>query len=209
MRTHRAWWLAAAFTAGAVAFGLIPSGLTEESNPNPLKIGVVNLRQVFTESRRSKEFEIQIGKEKSAEEAELRGFVDRIEKIKAQIKELEAAGGKPELLKEKRCMLVELAARVKFREEEWNAEVGRRISAHTVTLFNDVTEAMNSFGREQGYDLIMRIETGPIAPSPDESVNERIARRMILYANPAIDITKEIQTRFEPPSPPEGEDKKQ
>lgn len=206
MRIHRTWWLAAAFTAGAVALGRVPSGLTEESKPEPLKIGVVNLRQVFTESRRAKDFEIRLRGEQKTEEAEIARLEERMQKLMKEIEDLVKDGTKPEILKDKRRELIQIDALRRFRADDWNLEVKRGIESHTATLFNDVTDTINTFGREHGYDLIMKIETGPIAPSPDEPVNDRIARRMVLYANPALDITKEIQTRFEPP--PKEEDNK-
>lgn len=199
MRTHRSWLAAAAFAAGAAAFGLIPAGMTQEARPEPLRIGVVNLKQVVTESGREKDFQIRLGRERKAEEAEIRKIEERMEALMKQIQALVAAGNAPLLLEDKRRELVQLDALRKYRATEWNAEVERRIETHTAGLFNDLGRTIDEVAREAGYDLVMRIETGPIEAGGGVPVNDRIAQRLVLYANPALDITKQVQTRFEPP----------
>lgn len=185
--------------AGAFILGQSPRAWTQEAPTRPMKIGVINLKEVFTRSDKAKLFEEQLDREKKAEEASIQELEKSMKALMAQIDEIGKQGKESELLKQYREQLVTMEALRRYRAESWNDIVKDRINKNTAELYNDIRAIIDTFAAMNGYDLVLKTEAPKLETDTEESANQRIARRAVLYANRNFEITEQIITELNRP----------
>ncbi|MBI3098271.1 MAG: OmpH family outer membrane protein [Planctomycetes bacterium] len=192
MSTQRHLTLVTALIVVALAIGRIPSGWTQQAPAAGLKIGVVNMKEVFTQYSKAKVFEEQLDKEKKAEEASIQELEKNMKSLMDQIDTIRKDKPDSELLKEYREKLVTMEALRRYRAESWNDIVKDRINQNTAAMYNDIRTVIDQYARTNAYDLILKTETGKLETDTEESANQRIARRSVLFSSPNFDVTNQI-----------------
>lgn len=177
--------------------GLMSPAWTQQATSPSLKIGMVNMREVFTQYKKAKLFEDQLEKEKKAEEASIQELEKQMKSGMDQIDEIRKTNPDSELLKEKRENLVTMEALRRYRADSWNDRVKDIINKNTAAIYNDIRAVIDVYAQNNGYDLVMKIEDGKLEMDTDESSNQRIARRAVLYANSNFDVTNQIIAELE------------
>lgn len=196
MSTQRHLTLVTAFIVIAFALSRLPTGWTQQAPAAGLKIGIVNMKEVFTQYAKAKVFEEQLDKEKKAEEASIQELEKNMKSLMDQIDTIRKDKPDSELLKEYREKLVTMEALRRYRAESWNDIVKDRINQNTAAMYNDIRVKIDEYARANGYDMILKTETGKLETDSDESANQRIARRAVLFSNPNFDITNQIITEL-------------
>lgn len=189
-------WLIPVLVLGALGFvvlGVNQAGFSQETpvpipTPAQPKIGVVNMVKVFGEYKKTKEYEKLLENDKRKEELK----IQEIEKeIKVLVDEIEALDKYGELRREKNERLAILSAQREYRAKNWNNWIKNKVNKHTVTIYNEIRDAIDEYGQDQGYTCILKADP-KLELEPEESASEKINIRSVLYHDPAIDLTEEI-----------------
>ncbi len=158
-----------------------------------LKIAVVNIKDVFAQYQKAKDFEDALEAEAKDEKEQM----DRVEKdlndLKQEIDVLEATSA---LRKEKIEKFISQQAVAKFKVEEWNNRTKLRLNTNTAVIYNEIRKATDAYCKEAGIDLVFKTETALLDEKSKESANQRVNRRNVLYSSDSLDITKVVAGRL-------------
>ncbi len=166
---------------------------TQQDQRVPLKVAVVNVREIFSQYNAAIEFENSLEAEKTKMQTE----IDRIEgEMKKIIAEVEQLDKESPVWRRRSLQLVQLDSERKFLKDEWQAKVTRRLNRNTAAMYNKIRDEIDAYAVEQGIDLVLKIETKKLELDSSESANSRINRRNVLSWKDSLDITKAIVERL-------------
>ncbi|MBI5367525.1 MAG: OmpH family outer membrane protein [Planctomycetes bacterium] len=179
----------------AAAFGTVPT-LWSQAKPAG-RIGVINIKDVFTRYQKAKEFEDRLEAETKSEKQN----IERMDKeIKDLMEEIQILDPSSELRKEKTEKLIQLDSLLKYRVEQWNQKTQQRLNENTALIYNEIRDECDRYGQENGFDLILKSEAARLEVKSKESANQRVNRRSVLYYGKDLDIsdgiTKGLNDRF-------------
>ncbi len=159
------------------------------------KLGVVNLRQCFDKTRyeRMKDAVGELDREYKNLMDDLQATQKKIIDLKGQIDELKSTMSGTSIYYDKlrtmKLAEMELETKKKFGEQLYrNREIELYVKIH-----DEVRGVVRTYGKDHGYDLILRAE-GPQL-SQDEDLGtawQRIQNPLLYNAEGGIDITEEI-----------------
>lgn len=162
--------------------------------PPPLKVGTVDLSKVYDKWTKVKDFTDDLETQKRAQEAEL----EKMEKdIKEKITIRDTPGINPKLKISAQLDIVQLQAKADYMMKWWNEQVKRLLDEGIAKYFDEIQAEVAAYAKENGFTLVLKIETGPLSTADPSRSDEKIARRDILFADPGYDITEEVMARLE------------
>ncbi len=162
--------------------------------PPPFKLATVDLSKVYDKWTKVKDFTDELEGQKKAQEAEL----EKMEKdIKEKITIRDTPGINPKLKMSAQLDIVQLQAKADYMMKMWNEQVKRLLDEGIAKYFDEIQVEVAAFAKENGFTLVLKIETGPLSTADPSRSDEKIARRDILYADAGYDITEEVMTRLE------------
>lgn len=156
------------------------------ANAPTLKIGVVNLVEVFGRYEKTKDYEKVLEREKQKEEAAIKELESQIKKLD---EEMDALSKTSELYLAKKEALSTATAQREYKVKNWNDYIKNRIDEQTIKIYKDIREAVDMYARENGFSFIFKSD--PLTPSSDD-VNQQINVRSVLYFPKSADITEDI-----------------
>ncbi len=151
-----------------------------------LRVGVVNVKEVFSNYAVAKQFEAEVEKEKTAAQEEINGIEKEMKDLMAEIQILEPNSA---LRLEKEELLLQKDTLRKFKSERWKAITLKRINENTAKIYNAIRDQVDAYAAEQGYTLIFKVETPRLEEKSEESANKRVNMRNVLYSSPTMDLT--------------------
>ncbi len=157
------------------------------------KIGVVNVKEIFSSYKLAKQFEAEVEKEKQGAQTEINDIEKKMKDLMAEIQILEANSA---LRLEKEEELLQLDTLRKFKSERWKQITLKKINDNTAKIYNAIRDEVDAYAAEQGYTLIFKVETPRLEEKSDESANKRVNMRNVLFYTPGMDITKVITDRL-------------
>lgn len=175
---------------GLVVFFILVKGILTEpqAGKSGLKIGVVNILQVFRNYLRVNDIQSAVNREKDLMNADIDEMQGKLKKLVEEIKELPKDS---ELAKEKMLESVSLEAQVKFKTDYWNKLVAEKMNKLTAELFNEISDSISEYAEAHGYDLILKTTTRKIEKL-DGDANDLIDKRIVLYHDKSMDLTQDI-----------------
>jgi len=170
----------------------MPSPITPTLSTNQgLKIGVVNVVEVFDKYNKTRDYFTLLGKE----QARLTLAIQEIEKeMKKLVEELDMLDKTSDLCREKKEQLSTLDAKRKYKVENGNIYLKNKNNEIFLKLYKDVRDAIDSYALENGYTFIFKSDPQlPATPTPEtEDVLQQISVRTVLYSAKSTDITGDI-----------------
>ena len=151
-----------------------------------LRVGVGNVKEVFSNYAVAKQFEAEVEKEKTAAQEEINGIEKEMKDLMAEIQILEPNSA---LRLEKEELLLQKDTLRKFKSERWKAITLKRINENTAKIYNAIRDQVDAYAAEQGYTLIFKVETPRLEEKSEESANKRVNMRNVLYSSPTMDLT--------------------
>lgn len=183
----------------ALALAVVAAVLVGQSNvgysqgDSALRIGVVNIKEVFSNYNVAKQFEAEVEKEKLGAQAEIDAIEKQMKDLMEEIKILEANSA---LRLQKEEELLQRDTLRKFKSERWKAITLKRINENTAKIYNAIRAEVDAYAAEQGYTLVFKVETPKLDEKSDESANKRVNMRSVLYYTPTMDLTAMITQRL-------------
>ena len=143
------------------------------------KIAIIDVQSITFQSKAGQK---SINELKSLEQASLK----KIEAKRAEVKKLadsinnQKASLSPSALQDKNLELNRKSVELERLEKDLQAEFQTAQAKKWDSILKEVEPVINDYAKEKGFDLVFIAQPGILA-----------------YANPAIDITKEIISRFD------------
>ena len=178
-------------TLAAIIVGQANVGFTQ--GDAGLRIGVVNVKEVFSNYTVAKQFEAEVEKEKTSAQEEINGIEKEMKDLMAEIQILEPNSA---LRLEKEETLLQKDTLRKFKSERWKAITLKRINENTAKIYNAIRAEVDAYAAEQGYTLVFKVETPRLEEKSEESANKRVNMRNVLYFSPTMDLTAMVTQRL-------------
>lgn len=162
--------IAMAALAAAVLAAALPASAQQD-----LKIGVVNLARLVTESPQAERARKNMEGKFAARMEELK---EKREKLQSDVERLKRDGSvmSEEARQKLEDSIRDQQRRLRLAQEEYNEDVQRAEQEEMQELRNDIREVIDEFARNGGYDLI--VGDG------------------ILYASDKVDLTGQVLERL-------------
>jgi len=192
MNLRPGWIAAAVVTALLIGAAALPQGTTPVSAPQAgLKIGVVNLKQCFDAKkyRRIPDAESEYKAFVITLQEEINALKQRERDIQA---EYELAKDMPKLQEEKYMELQEIRMKIEMVGKFNQQKALGKYQSIQMDIYNGVRAVVDQYGRDNGFDLIIKVDEPKLEEDSPESVSRRISTRPVLYANATLDITDKI-----------------
>lgn len=182
-----------------IALAAVAAALVSQANmgysqgDSVIRVGVVNIKEVFSNYNVAKQFEAEVEKEKQAAQDEINAIEKQMKDLMEEIKILEPNSA---LRLEKEEELLQKDTLRKFKSERWKSITLRKINENTARIYNAIRDQIDAYAAEQGYTLIFKVETPRLEDKSEESANKRVNIRNVLYYTPAMDLTAIITQRL-------------
>ena len=165
-----------------------------ESGGGQMKIGIVSVRKIFNECKRSAAYRDKTGEQRREMEAELDKLNKQIELDKAGLKTLkEGSDDYWVTMKDVLTKTSSYETQQKFYQQQLTLGEQRWIEA----LYQDVIRETGTIAREKGLDIVLE-KSEPTLPA--ENGNEltlAISTHKVLYDGGCTDITGEVMAKVD------------
>jgi Skp family chaperone for outer membrane proteins len=156
------------------------------------KLGVINLKACFDKDRyeRIKDVDAELQRTYQEYSNQVLETQKKIDALKLQLE-----GLKPEMsiywdkLGQLKLAETELDFRKKFGRQQYL----NKYNDLQIQVYNEIRRVVNIYGKEQGFDLILRVEEPTLEDDDSvQGVSARIASRVVFYHADGVDITTEV-----------------
>lgn len=163
-----------------------------EQQPGSLKIGIVNINEVFTKFKKRDALIDQLKKSQDEENANVKKIEDKIKNLQKQLEEFKtpegdlwnAIAGEIDVLRLQREQSIKLITkRLTKKQNDYMAQ-----------LYNDIRNVVNKYAKEKGFTIVLKTEPQYIQLEEDQQENATMGMytRSVLYHDKTMDITPDI-----------------
>ena len=188
MRQGVIWQGVGAGLCAGLLLGLSGPGY---SQAGPLKVGVINLKDVFDNYQKVKVFTQKLAEEGKAVGQEIELLQQELRQLQEKIEGLKNVENKTkedyelQFLQDK----TKLDYLVKVNQDRFS----RRLAERTSDFYNEIRKAVEDIAKAEGYDLVFKIDAPEIESDKSESlITQRINHRPLLYARADLDFTPKV-----------------
>lgn len=178
-------------TSGAILWAEDPETKVEtkvETKPRgTLKIGVINMTKVFSEYQKRADGRVELEKQRSEMQAEIKKKEKKLQKLE---QELEILSGEERL--KKQAEYKEKAASYKAYFKVNSGELHRRQCDLWKSIYNEIITEVKRSAEQEGYDIVLKIDDGPVSGSSLENIQLNVDIKKILFHSPKVDMTDGI-----------------
>jgi Skp family chaperone for outer membrane proteins len=159
------------------------------------KLGVVNLRTCFDKEKYERVKDVDVELQKLAEEfaKKLQDIEKEMERLQEQVKGL-PPGSK--LRQEKLAQLKRREADLKIERDLGKSLYLDFYGDKKIEIYNEIRRVVDLIGKEQKFDLVLRIEQPLLDEQDNETVTQRINNRVVLFHAEGLDITAAVVERL-------------
>ncbi len=157
---------AAAFFAGpdfaAVrppASGLSTPGEAEAATAETVRIGVVDMQAVITQSAKGQRARAQLQTESEAKQKDMNAREEEVRKLQADL-ERQKAVLSPAALREKEEGIQRRVREIRRLAEDGNRDLQKREAELVGEIQRDILQVITEYGKEKGYTLVLERSAG-------------------------------------------------
>jgi len=152
-------------------------------------IGVVNITKVFEGYKKKQDLEKELRNTREQKMRTLREKNDQVARLRDEIRMLEL-GSEERKRKEEELERKQLDLK-NFGQVTAGNLVEQKLDI-TQTLYEEISKVIDAYGKEKGFDLIVKYEQVPIESKSLDELLYKINQKMVMFASERIDITDEI-----------------
>ncbi|NOZ21587.1 MAG: OmpH family outer membrane protein [Planctomycetes bacterium] len=186
-------FLTTRWSCAAVALAVCLAGLlvcrTACGKDRAPKIGVVNVTKVYDNYKKKRDMENDLRAQREQKSRVIHEKEKEIKRLTDEIKLLELgsdARKKREADLEKRQVDLQSFTRVTV------GNMATRTREIMQRLYTEVVEAVQKYGRQNGFDLIIKWENVEVESKTMDELLYKINQRTVLFASDHVDITDEV-----------------
>lgn len=176
-----------------IALALFSISATSTIYAEGLKIGVVHLSQVFDAYEKTKQLDAELKADTQTKMADAKVMRDAINSIQKQMEN-------KMLSIDKRLDLKEQFAVAKLRYDMFRkktmALAERQQILRISDVYKDIRATINAYAQEEGYDLVIRLQTRKQEHTDIKSLEQEMNFTSILYAGKRVTITQAITDKL-------------
>ncbi|MBN1417261.1 MAG: OmpH family outer membrane protein [Planctomycetes bacterium] len=151
------------------------------SRPSPPAVAVVDLSTLFETYPGRGAMESVLSMEKSQLEEEIDRRKKEIEKMREELASLDPLTA---AYRQRQEEFVQAQRGLEFRAETGTRDLQQKRTAFRNRIVREIEEAVERFGRERGYDLILQREW--------TLSREELSWKSVLFASPTVDVTEAV-----------------
>ena len=156
---------------------------------SPLKIGVVNIAEVFEKSNERDKREKELQAKMDEATAKIEDYKRQAQALQEEADKLEKGSPEYTEINKKR---VALMAKAEIFAEQSQIEIQNRESASRQELYSMIREAVDKYAAKNGYDLVLKIDDNRISGKSIVTQDIQMSTRIVLYNSQKMDLTKTI-----------------
>ncbi len=166
-----------------------PSFAQNTGTDKNLKIGVVNIAEVFEKSaeRDAREKELQDMMDQAM--AQVGEYKREAQKLQEEVEKLEKGSEKYAKLNKQRIALM---AKTEIFAEQSKIKIQNRENAFRQELYSMIREAIDKYAEQNGYDLVLKIDDNRISGKSLVTQDIQMSTRIVLYNSQKMDLTDTI-----------------
>ncbi len=186
--------------AAALVLGLAVSARAQGNPPSqdgktPFRMGVVNLKTCFEKDKYDRIKEVDADLQRMA--AEYAKKVEDIEKKHRDLSDQIGSMGRDVPLRAEKILETRrLETELKFQKEYGRSKYLDYYSDRKMEIYNEIRRVIEMIGKEQGFDLVLRVEVPLLEEQDPENLTQRINNRVVLYHPASVDITPSVLKRL-------------
>ncbi len=158
------------------------------------KVGVVSVRQIFTECKRNAKYRAEAMEERAKMEAELRGLSTEIEQNKGELEALKLGSSDYDALMKE---ILGKQAHLQAQQEYFKQQVSIRERQLIEKLFKDVVAVTAEVAKDKGLDLVLEKSEPELSNVSSSELTLAISTHKVLYSEGCEDITQEVLARLD------------
>ncbi len=194
MKTTASVVAVAILTAVLAGVCLEQSRANSPEQTNCPKIGIVSVRKIFQECRRTIKHRQQSLAEQNKVQAELDKLSKGVDLDKAGLKTLKPGSDDySALMKE----LFDKQAKFQARQEYFKQQMQLKEQAAIEKLFNDLLTATAQVAKEKGLDMVLERSEPEFPASNNNDLTLTISTHKVLYSGGCEDITDAVMARLD------------
>jgi len=154
-----------------------------------LKVGIVNLRKAVDEFQMKKDREQELKEMKAAKEQDIQ---KRLKEVESLVEEMKVLDENNPQRKVKRWILAEKRALLEAARQVATNEFQEKYRDAIEEVYNKILANIEEFRKLNGYDLIIRVDVGPLRSASLELMSEQLNRKIVLAYSEAFDCTEDL-----------------
>lgn len=162
--------------------------------PKPVAVATVDLEKIFENLRElsAEQGRLQnVGKQMDVENE------SRFNKLKQMQEEFDLTPKDSPRLTQIEEALVNATIEYQAWKEFQLRRIDREKALVLEKVYNSVKRSLAAYAQQHGYDIVMLNDSiKPLVRGTEQSVQQQISARRLLYTNPALDITGEVLTKM-------------
>lgn len=159
-----------------------------------LKIGFVNLEQIFREYKKVKVMEQDLNRKMEAELAQLKELEEEAKNLR---KELDIFRPGSEVYVQKREELAEIVFQIKHKKDRAEYFFREDMRRGTEETYLDILKEVERYADKKGYSMVLRVSDPEFAESlSEDALRMQISTKNVLFWSEEDDITKTIIKRM-------------
>lgn len=162
--------------------------------PKPVAVATVDLERIFENLRElsAEQGRLQnVGKQMDVENE------SRFNKLKQMQEEFDLTPKDSPRLTQIEEALVNATIEYQAWKEFQLRRIDREKALVLEKVYNSVKRSLAAYAQQHGYDVVMLNDSiKPLVRGTEQSVQQQISARRLLYTNPALDITGEVLTKM-------------
>ena len=185
--------VAALLLAGAVGLHALSPRAEADTERQVLKVGVIDVKGVFDSYTKKQELEDQMAARNKLLNEQGQAKKDELQKLQRDI-EFYTEGSDERQKAEDDFGKKELEFKA-FLDKSARA-LERDYRDSIASLYKDITEVIQTYGRERQFDLILKIDKPDLTVKNPRELQFQINNHKLLYGDGSLDITDEIIARL-------------
>jgi Skp family chaperone for outer membrane proteins len=159
-----------------------------------MKIGIVSVRNIFRDSKRSASYRAQVLAERGKTEAKINQLTKEIDADKAGLETV--VRGSEAYLAES-WAIVQKQATLRAERDFYNQKTSLTEQKITEQLYKDILLAISAVAKEQGLNMVFEKSEPELPASNPTQLELAMSTHKVLYCDGCSDITEEVMKRID------------
>jgi Skp family chaperone for outer membrane proteins len=180
-----------------VVLALTFDGNVAKSKSEPagsVKIGIVNVKRIFDESKRNSRFKDEMTAEQEKVLAGLEKGRAEVEAERAGLKTLKV--GSTEHMNQLK-VLMEKQAKLSAEQEFQKQQLTVRERQWIEQMYSEIIRITRDIAQKRGLDIVLESSEIDLSEVPDDTLVMSILMRTVMYAGGTVDVTDEVMAQLD------------
>ncbi len=167
------------------------SNVISQNDQANLKVGVVDIQEVYNSYDRAEDFTQQIQDKKEEAQNEIKDLNEQMKQVREELNDIEPLS---DLWKKRAKKFYQLKSERQMMQDIWKQDTQKLLSQTSTKIYEEIRKVVEDYGEKNNFDLILKANKSPIGSGNISDINQRIASRSVLHFKNKMDLTDKITT---------------